>query len=364
MASIVERGSTITLDLLTEKSNGDAVDFTPVTVSIIDASGDTVVSLAVPTHIALGHYQYDYIVAADAELGAWIVRWFGTFDGDDLTIDEGFTVLRAGAVTPPVAGGETCEPWATHEDATGACATYGVDADLLDEAMQVATDVLWNLTGRKWSGLCSDSIRPQAQWRPYDGPARWWPAAVSGSAAPWGFCSCHRGRETGCTNVPEIKLPGSPVVAASIVVKIDGLEFFDFRLDDHRYLVRTDGQGWPCCQDLRADDTEDRTFSIAYDFDRRPPIGGRRAAASLGCELALLYTPDLTARCRIPKRATQVNRQGVTISLADTAALFKDGITGLPEVDLWVMSVREGAKRRKMSVMIPGRWRSARRVGR
>lgn len=364
MSSIVERGSTITLDLLTEKPNGDAVDYTAVSVSIIDASGDTVVSLAAPTHIALGHYQYQFVVAADAELGAWTARWFGTFDGDDLTIDDGFTVLRAGAVTPPVAGGETCEPWATHEDASGPCADYGMDLDLLDQAMQVSSDVLFNLTGRKWSGVCSDSIRPQAQWRAHDGPARWWPALTSGSASPWGWCSCHRGRETGCASVPEIRLPSGPVIAGSIVVKIDGDEFFDFRLDDHRYLIRTDGQGWPCCQDLRADDTEEHTWSVAWDFGRRPPIGGRRAAASLGCELALLHTPDMSARCRIPRRATTVNRQGVTLNLEDSKALFKDGITGLPEVDLWVTSVRLGAARRRMSVMIPGRWRSARRVGR
>ena len=237
-----------------------------------------------------------------------------------------------------------------------------MDLDLLDEAMLVASDVLWNLTGRKWAGVCTDTIRPQAQWRNFDGPRRWWPSVVSGTTYPWGWCSCHRGRETGCASVPEIRLPSGPVVPDAITVKIDGLEFFDFRLDDHRFLVRTDGEGWPCCQNLLLDDSEDGTWSVTYDFGRRPPIGGRRAAASLGCELAMLASPDLTDRCRIPKRATGINRQGVTLNLQDVAANFKDGVTGLPEVDLWVTSETLGAKRRRMSVMIPGRWRSSRRV--
>lgn len=361
MPSLVEQGSTPIFDGEFQQSDGTPIDAPDAKVSIVDATGTTVVNLATPTHVSTGHYQYAYIVAADAPTGAWEIRWFGTVDGDALTVSEGFTVVRVGALAVPASGSSVCQAWATSEDATGPCAD--LDPDVLDEAMLVASDVLWNLTGRKWGGVCTETIRPQAQWRKYDGPARWWPAVASGSAAPWGWCSCHRGRETGCAGVPEIRLPGAPVVADSIVVKIDGAEFFDFRLDDHRFLVRTDGQGWPCCQNLLELDTEEHTWSVTYDFGARPPIGGRRSAASLGCELALLRSDD-PSRCRIPKNATSITRQGVGLKLKDVDSLFKDGVTGLPEVDLWVSSERQGVKRQRMTVMIPGRWRSSRRVGR
>lgn len=360
--AIIERGSTITLDLFTQDDDGDPLDATAETVSILDASGTTVVNLASLTHVGTGHYQYAYPVPAQAQTGAWIARWSATVDGNALQTDEGFTVVKQGALAAPASGSSVCTAWASHEDALGDCATYDVDPDLLDDAMLVASDVLWNLTGRKWFGVCSESIRPQAQWRAAQGPARWWPAS---GLSPYGWCSCHRGRETGCSVVREVKLPArGRVVADSIVVTIDGEPFTDFRLDDHRYLVRTDGGSWPCCQDLTVADDQVGAWTIQFDHASIPPIGGRRAAASLGCELAKLYVPGATSRCAVPKHATNISRQGVSITLLDPKTLFKDGITGIAEVDLWVASERQGAARQGMTVMRPGHWRSSRRTNR
>lgn len=364
MPEIVEQGSTAGLDLLTEQFNGTAVDFTDVKVSIIDATGDTVVTLDTPTHISTGHYTYDYVVAADAELGAWVARWFGTFDGDELSVDDGFTVVRVGALAPAVAGGQTCQPWATHEDAIGACADYLVDPDELDVWMQVATDVLWNLTGRRWSGICSDTVRPNAQWRRVAGPRMWWAGRGSGPGM-WGWCSCHRGRETGCSTVPEIRLPNSPVVPDSVVVRIDGdlMPPESYRVDDGRFLVRLDGDGWPCCQDMRANpETDDHTFQIVYSFDRRPPIGGVRACAMYGCQLFSAANPELGGPCVLPTNVVQVVRQGVTTRFVDPSSLAKDALTGLPFADAWVRSILTGNQRRKATAMVPGLTRSVRRT--
>lgn len=345
MASVVERGSTVHLELLTEEFDGDATDYTAVSISIIDASGDTVVTLDTPTHISLGHYTYDYAVAADAELGAWVARWFGTFEANELSVDEGFTVLRAGAVTPPVPGGQTCEPWATHEDAVGPCADYSADPDELDRWMQIATDILWNLTGRRWGGRCSDTIRPNAEWRRDEGP-RWWPGRQ------WGWCSCHRGRESGCSSVPEIRLPNAPVDPSSVVVTIDGdtLDPSSYRVDDGRFLARVDGDGWPCCQDMRADPaTDEHTFEITYTYGRRPPLGGVAAAAGYGCQLFLADNPTVGA-CALPDNVIQVVRQGVTT----TFAVAGDGKTGLAFVDAWVDSILTGNVRRRATALVPG----------
>lgn len=365
MAGSIVRGNAITLDGFYIDSAGAPADPPDPQVSIVDAEGVTVVSLDTPTNVAVGHFQYVYPVAADALLGAWAARWYGTVDGFALTDEDGFTVVREDATTPAGTGeGTTCAPWATHEDAPLALQAYDIDPDAVDDAFQVASDVLFELTGRRWPGVCTDVIRPQASWRFTEGPPRWWPAtARAGLGSAYGWCSCHRGRETGCNRVPEIKLPGHPVDPTGIVVKIDGLEFFDFRLDDGRFLVRTDGDGWPCCQNLLEPDTEENTWSVAYSYGTGPDLGGKRAAVLLGTALFGESNPEAAARCKIDKRATRVTRAGTTVELGDPVAMVEAGLTGIGSVDLWVASKRLGQARRRATVLVPGKYRSVRRVG-
>lgn len=362
---IVERGTSVTLDLLTESIGGDAEDATSVSISILNANGATVVNLDLPVRVGFGHYQYVYLVPVGAELGTWTARWFALIDSAPVSTDDPFTVTSAAALGASPSPGQTCTPWATHDDAIGACAEYGVDPDEVDLGMQIASDILWNLTGRRWSGICVDSIRPQAQWKKWDGPPMWWPSTlVTGASAPFGFCSCNRGRETGCARVPEIRLPSSPVVADSITVLIDGEQFTDFRLDDNRWLVRTDGDQWPCCQNLTLDDDQPNTFSITWNYGRMPPAAGARMAAIYGCQIALSMNPDTANKCQLPARVTRITRQGTSVSAVDPETLIEKGQTGLVVVDQWVASIIAGNARRRATAMVPGHWRGSRRVNR
>lgn len=96
MAGLIAQGGTITLEALTSDNTGAATDASALTVSIIDATGTTVVSNASPTHVSTGHYEYAYPVSPTAVLGAWAAEWVGTVGGFPLISDDGFTV-----VTPP-----------------------------------------------------------------------------------------------------------------------------------------------------------------------------------------------------------------------------------------------------------------------
>lgn len=253
----------------------------------------------------------------------------------------------------------TCTAWADEADLCAPCADYeAFDGGLIEDSLQLASDVLFNLTGRRWPGECETTIRPQARWRQASSH-RFWPGNADNT---WGWCSCARGRETGCSSVSEVRLPGAPIALDSIFVTIDGDSFSDWRLDDGNWLVRTDGEGWPCCQDLDAPAGDEGTWSIAYARGLGPPIGGIRAAAALACEFMLACTPDAEGECRLPKRITSITRQGVTIAVLDPLSLFGDGLTGIPEVDLWVGSVMKGDARRRANVMVPGRSRPVRRT--
>lgn len=360
MTQLIGQGGTITLDATYADLNGTAKDPTTPQVSILDPNGDTIVSLATPTRVSLGHYQYQYEVASDALQGAWEARWYGLINGVQVgPVTDGFTVAAAGAIVPGASpGSAVCMAWATHEDVLGT-ACEAADPDLVDDACLVASDMLYELTGRRWPGICTDKVRPQAQWRKADGPPQWWPALPT---SPFGFCSCHRGRETGCAPIPEIRLPHGPVVKSSVIVKIDGEVFEEWRLDDRRYLTRLDGDRWPCCQDLLLEDDAVNTWSIEWQWGARPPIGGKMAAAALGCQLALAYDPSTAGQCALPAKTQSITRAGTTIRMIDPATLLEKGLTGFAPVDQWVNSVLVGRKRQPPTMIIPGRHRGFRRT--
>lgn len=329
---------------------GVPADPTTITVTVIAPNGTVTTPTAQQADV--GEWYIDLVLS---QVGAWRVTWEGT--GAVPTTGTIIILSRRDG-----SSGQTCAPWATSADACSPCDDYAIDPNALDDAMQMATDVLFNLTGRRWPGECIDVIRPQAQYRA-DDHRSWWPPNAPAAPA-WGWCSCHRGRESGCSWMSEIKLPGHPV--SSVSVLLDGAVFTDWRLDDRRYLVRTDGEGWPCCQDMDADPASDEnTFEITYVYGKPPPLGGVRAAATLGCQYALACEPEAVrdGRCRLPKNIASVSRAGTTTNFFDPQKLIENGEVGIPEVDQWVMSVLMGDKRRRATVMVPGQTRSARRPG-
>lgn len=238
---------------------------------------------------------------------------------------------------------EVCSSWATDADLCTPCDDYTLDPTEIDAALLMASDVLFNFTRRRWMGVCAETVRPCAM-------------------------QCADPRRAGCScgSVSSIELPGSPVVSITSV-KVDGdvVPESEYRLDDAHTLVALGDRRWPNCQDMRLDDTEERTWSVTYEFGALPPIGGVKAAASLACQLVLACQPEAIrdGRCRLPKRITTITRQGITLAVLDPLSLFRDGLTGLPEVDLWVSSVNRGDTQRSAAVVDPLRVRAARRAG-
>lgn len=261
------------------------------------------------------------------------------------------------------ASAEICSPWADAADACAPCDTYEFDPALLEDWILVASMNLWNLTGRRWPGICTDVVRPPSACGCVTRES-WWVTPVLGGY-DGAICGC------GCGGVSELVLPGYPVVDVTNVT-IDGqvVDPARYRIDDHQRLVYqpdltgVDGRrSWPCCQRLSRPAGEEGTWTVTYTWGQEPPLGGIKAAASLGCQLALSCLPSDSPGgrlCRLPKRSTSITRQQVAVALADPLALFPEGLTGLPEVDLWVASVMKGDQRRRGHAFVPGRGRSRR----
>lgn len=378
--------------------NGQDAEPTTVTLTVTTPAGvATTYTAGQMTNDGVGRWSKEITASA---LGTWTYAFTGT--GAVVATRTGRFAV-ASTVTAP-SSGDTCTPWATLGDLCSPCDDYGMDTVALETWLQVASDNLYNLTGRRWPGECEATERPCGTGSCFIGPGTSWPhREVRLSCA--------------CVGLSRIALEGYPVTEI-LEVKVDGVlvDPSEYEIQGRRYLVGLrlgatssvtsvldgggawavptatvdggdandipgaiiDGGGadavatvttatgpstelrvWPNCQHLERPDTEEGTFSVRYLYGANPPPGGIAAAASLGCQLALSCQPDSggsgSARCRLPKRVTTITRQGVTLAVIDTFSLFKDGLTGLAEVDLWIESVRQGDKRRRASMSDPGR---------
>ena len=111
-----------------------------------------------------------------------------------------------------------------------------------------------------------------------------------------------------------------------------------YRVDNFRYLVRQDGGRWPYCQDMSKRLGEPGTWAVTVKVGAPVPIGGRKAAGKLACELARAAAGD--KGCELPQRWQTITRQGVTIAAGmDTFEDLDAGKTGIWLIDSWVASV-------------------------
>ena len=128
------------------------------------------------------------------------------------------------------------------------------------------------------------------------------------------------------SEVEAIDLPGP--VGAVTEVRIDGaaLDAAAYRIEDGRYLVRIDGKGWP-------PDSGDNfvvTYLNSYPVDEM----GAHAAGVMAHEWHKAITRSKD-KCRLPSNATNVSRQGITIEIA--TGMYPEGVTGMPEIDAYLM---------------------------
>lgn len=244
-----------------------------------------------------------------------------------------------------------CEDWCTVEDVIGTGDSGGscgpcslrdgeapIDEAMVADAIALATEVVYGLTGEQFGGECQQTVRPCARRRCTRGARRVWEQPY-GSVYNGADCACGD-RPCGCRRLPRIELPGWPV-AAVLEVLVDGevLDASAYRLDEERWLTRLDGDGWPACQDLLLAATEPDTFQVTFTSGEEPPAGGRAAVAKYACELARSWCG---LDCELPTKVTGITRQGVSYTLASSADLVALGSTGLDVVDLWIRSVNGG----------------------
>lgn len=266
-----------------------------------------------------------------------------------------------------------CSPWATRDDLVyaGPCA-QGADVpsgDVLDAALMMASTILFRLSGANWTGVCTDSVRPVLSprfgWLLFGGiygpPIDVFASSDFSLSQPGSSLnSLSRWFPYGWSSeqpLDAVRLV-SPVQAITTVV-VDGVTMDPGRyaLVDRALVVRTDGEPWPVLQDVRVADTEVGTMRVDYTFGKPVPQDARIVCAILACEIARSWSPDPEGS-RLPRNITQLTGEGMTMQVIDPGGAFDSGDTGIPEVDLWLNSVR--STRRRPVLMSADGWQRSR----
>lgn len=183
------------------------------------------------------------------------------------------------------------------------------DVDLLESASELAGNILRTLSGNR-VGTCTDTLRP-----------------LSECGACRGYCSCGSGDRIRLlssvgpvTDVTQVWVDGSPVDG-------DTWRFYP----SSQLLYRIPPDVWPNKDVKWADCGDTDTMCVDAVVGVEPDLWAQNVHAELTCELLKSCTDQ---PCRIPKNATQVSGQGVTITLTpDQINQF------IPSVSAWVAAI-------------------------
>lgn len=284
----------------------------------------------------------------------------------------------------------TCAPWALPADVKLADPT-SLDPDNLLDCLQAASDVLYALSGSRFSGGCQDTVRPCARMvnRDHGRPiGQSWPGAAwggfgywpggwgSAGFSRWGWCTCNQEEQPGGNALPSVDLGVWPLTGI-VVIYQDGavVEPTTYEIQDNRHLVRladptttppyAKNPGWPCCQRLDLPGGlggQPGTWQVTFTYGIAPPPSGKLACAELGYQLYLATTPARVGECRLPSRVTHITRQGVSAVVLDPMSFIDQGKTGLYQCDSFLEAVNPGNLRRRATVSTPDIGRRVRRT--
>jgi hypothetical protein len=320
-------------------------------LSVLDNEGNTTVARETTNIIEISPGVYSRVGnIAPADPGQYSLRW------DDGSLAVGHTALEDLLVTAHTVGplpvsvsasSEICALWASVDEMTDCCSDLATtDETQLEWALQQASEILYKLSGHRYAGECTATVRPCSSYL-----SCWDPVLLSG----WRASDC------ACVRLSKVRLAGYPVQSiTSVMIDGDIIDPSEYRLDRGRELVRLAdanglAQSWPTCQRLDLESGEG-TFIVTYTYGQSPPLSGVQAAAQLACEIAK-QCPGVSGAaaedCALPTGTVRIARQGITI---DTQALgvwlIGTQQTGLALVDAF-LSVYGAGRRRRTALLVP-----------
>lgn len=257
-----------------------------------------------------------------------------------------------------------CSDWITGADVATCCQVEDAsDSSVFDFAAEQAQELLFELSGRRFNGICEQTVRPcrttcTCGWQVLSrGHIVWnWNWGWNWGFGPWyGSWTCN-GDSCGCLPLSKVPLAGYVQDIVEVVINGETLDPAKYRVDNHRWLVRQrlnadDDQTavWPGCQSLDLPPGEPGTWTVTYTYGVDVPAAGRAAAIQLACEI---YKGCHGEECDLPSGTTRVNRLGITVekvaftqwgwTTGKRAGQIKGWNTGMAAVDAFLNAYNPG----------------------
>ena len=233
--------------------------------------------------------------------------------------------------------------WVTPEE----LGTYA-ESEFAYEAAKAASNLLWALSGRKYSGITTVTERYVCASRRYR-----YGASIRNSKAelingeiyniPSSDIDFYYDiTSDGTAQSARLRLRGRPVTKIHSIRNRLGkvINPSQYYLVDHSTIQAVAGVPWTPCD-----------VEVTYSYGIEPPTLGKMAARTLAIEFAKLWSGD--DDCMLPQRVTSVSRQGVSYTILDSQDFIDDMRTGIYAVDLFLKSVNPDKARAKARVFTP-----------
>ena len=222
------------------------------------------------------------------------------------------------------------------------------ESEFAYEAAKAASNLLWALSGRKYSGVTTVTERyvcATLAYR-YGSSSRNTRAdLVLGDVynMPYSDMDSYTAVTTdGLSPQSRLRLRGRPITKIHAMRNRAGVIMNpnSYYLVDHSTIQSVAGSRWSPC------DSE-----ITYTYGIEPPTMGKMAARVLAMEFCKLWNGD--DDCVLPQRVTSISRQGVSYTILDSQDFIDDMRTGLYSIDLFLKSVNPDKARNKARVFSP-----------
>jgi hypothetical protein len=206
-----------------------------------------------------------------------------------------------------------------------------LDPEIQEKVKRRAVTRLWEWTNKRF-GACPVSYRPCRRDCNSGRGYMWNVGVAQGRSISLNCGRC--GTSCSCRHVSEVILPG-PITPLEILIDGEELDLSAVRVDNYNRLVRIDGGHFPTCQNLGSPPTEEDTWQVTYAKGQSAAdVGGDLVAGILACEYAKAMCDDES--CRLPKRVSSIQRQGITMAILDDFTKLQTGFTGIWEIDDWI----------------------------
>jgi len=211
-------------------------------------------------------------------------------------------------------------PYVTVDEMVTRCeSAANADEDLILEAIEDASTVVYYLTGRQFDGVRQATVRPQ----------------------------CNAGCSCGCS-VYQVNLGLWPITELISVrhegTAYTGVELSDtFHVNDRRFLARNDGDAlrggnqWAIAGGDKDTLDDGYVFEATFSYGMQIPSLIKRATRALACQW-VSQIAGIVGPCALPQRTTSVSRSGITMDIESAVDLLRDGRTGIYEVDLAIVT--------------------------